>query len=43
MADIRSSALLDDEGNLFGLINIIDALAVLLVLAVVIAGAALVL
>jgi len=43
MADSRSSALLDDEGNLFGLVNIVDALAVLLVLAVVVAGAALVL
>ncbi|MDT3437123.1 DUF4330 family protein [Haloarcula sp. 1CSR25-25] len=43
MADSRSSALLDDEGNLFGLVNIVDALAVLLVLAVVVAGAAFVL
>lgn len=33
---------IDDEGNLFGVINIIDALAVLLILAVVVAGAALV-
>ncbi|GCF14786.1 hypothetical protein Harman_27210 [Haloarcula mannanilytica] len=43
MADGRSSPLLNDEGSLFGLINIVDALAVLLVLAVVVAGAALVL
>ncbi|MFC6787120.1 DUF4330 family protein [Halobaculum halobium] len=35
--------LIDDEGNLFGVINVIDALAVLLVLAVVAAGAAFVL
>lgn len=34
--------LLDEDGNLFGVVNIIDALAVLLVLAVVAAGAALV-
>lgn len=34
--------LLDDEGNLFGVVNVIDALVVLLVLAVVVAGAALV-
>ncbi|MFB6222876.1 MAG: DUF4330 family protein [Haloarcula sp.] len=43
MADSRSSALLDDEGNLFGLVNVVDALAVLLIIAVIIAGAALVL
>lgn len=42
MADSRSSALLDDEGNLFGLVNVVDALAVLLVVAVIVAGAALV-
>ena len=35
--------LIDDEGNLLGLINVVDALAVLLVLAVVTAGAAFVL
>lgn len=35
--------LIDDEGNLFGLVNVVDALAVLLVLAVVTAGAAFVL
>ncbi|WP_135806359.1 DUF4330 domain-containing protein [Halorussus marinus] len=35
--------LIDDKGRLFGTVNIIDALAVLLVLAVVAAGAALVL
>jgi hypothetical protein len=34
--------LIDEEGNLFGVINIIDALAILLVLAVVVAGIALV-
>jgi hypothetical protein len=43
MADSRSSALLDEDGNLFGLVNVVDALAVLLVVAVVTAGAALVL
>ncbi|AXG09676.1 DUF4330 family protein [Haloplanus rubicundus] len=32
--------LIDDEGNLFGVINVIDALVILLVLAVVAAGAA---
>lgn len=31
--------IIDDEGQLFGLVNVIDALVVLLVLAVVIAGA----
>lgn len=30
--------LIDDEGNLFGVVNVIDALAVLLVLAVIVAG-----
>jgi hypothetical protein len=35
--------LIDDKGRLFGTVNIIDALAVLLVLAVVAAGAAFVL
>ncbi|WP_096390939.1 DUF4330 domain-containing protein [Halopenitus persicus] len=34
--------LIDDEGNLLGVVNVVDALAVLLVLAVVVAGAALV-
>jgi cytoskeletal protein RodZ len=34
--------IIDDEGNLFGLINIIDALVVLLVLSTVVAGIALV-
>jgi len=43
MSDSRSSALLDDEGNLFGVVNIVDALIVLFVVAVVVAGAALVL
>ncbi|MUV59819.1 DUF4330 family protein [Halobacterium sp. CBA1126] len=35
--------LLDDEGNLFGIVNVVDALVVLFVLAVVAAGAAFVL
>jgi len=35
--------LIDEEGNLFGVVNVVDALVVLLVLAVVAAGAALVL
>jgi len=35
--------ILDEKGRLFGVVNVIDALAVLLVLAVVAAGAALVL
>jgi hypothetical protein len=35
--------LIDDEGNLFGVVNVVDALVVLLVLAVVAAGAVLVL
>lgn len=35
--------LIDDDGNLFGAVNVVDALVVLLVLAVVVAGAALVL
>jgi hypothetical protein len=35
--------LLDDEGNLFGVVNVVDALVVLFVLAVVAAGAAFVL
>ncbi|MFU1780587.1 DUF4330 family protein [Haloarcula japonica] len=43
MADSRSSTLLDENGNLFGLVNVVDALAVLLVVAVVTAGVALVL
>ena len=36
-------ALIDDEGNLFGRVNVVDALVVLLVAAVVVAGAAFVL
>ncbi|MFC6615206.1 DUF4330 family protein [Halopenitus salinus] len=36
-------ALIDDEGNLLGVVNVVDALVVLLVAAVVVAGAALVL
>lgn len=35
--------LIDDEGRLFGAVNVVDALVVLLVLAVVVAGVALVL
>ncbi|SHH68171.1 DUF4330 family protein [Halobaculum gomorrense] len=35
--------LIDDEGNLFGVVNVVDALVILLVLAVVAAGAAFVL
>ncbi|PYZ02874.1 hypothetical protein C8039_08195 [Halogeometricum sp. wsp3] len=35
--------MLDEDGNLFGLVNVVDALAALLVIAVVVAGAALVL
>lgn len=35
-------ALLDEDGRLFGMVNVVDALVVLLVLAVVAAGAALV-
>jgi len=38
----EATELIDDEGNLFGVINVIDALAILFVLAVVIAGIALV-
>ena len=34
-------ALIDDEGRLFGVVNVIDALVVLLILAVLIAGVAL--
>ena len=34
---------LDEEGNLFGVVNVIDALVVLLVVAVLVAGASLVL
>jgi len=36
------TGIIDDEGNLFGVVNIIDALVALLFLAVVVAGAALV-
>lgn len=35
-------ALIDDEGRIFGVVNVIDALVVLFVIAVVVAGAALV-
>jgi hypothetical protein len=34
--------LIDDDGNLFGVVNVVDALVVLVVLAVVVAGVALV-
>jgi len=34
--------LIDDDGNLFGAVNVIDALAVLLILAIVVAGIAVV-
>lgn len=40
--DSRLSAVIDDEGKLFGVINVIDALAILLVVAVLVAGFALV-
>lgn len=43
MADeSRIDAIIDDEGRLFGLVNIIDALVILVVLAVFVAGVALV-
>lgn len=41
MADSRSSALLNEDGNLFGLVDVVDALATLLAIAVVVAGASL--
>ena len=40
--DAESVELIDDEGNLFGVVNVIDALVVLLTLAVVVAGLSLV-
>jgi len=40
--DSRLSSVIDEEGRLFGVINVIDALVVLLVVAVVAAGLALV-
>lgn len=39
--DSRLSSLIDDDGRLFGLVNIVDALVFLLVLAVLVAGIAL--
>lgn len=42
-ADGGGSSIIDDEGKLFGVVNVIDALVVLLVAAVLIAGAAFVL
>ena len=41
-ANAESVELIDDEGNLFGVVNVIDALVVLLTLAVVVAGLSLV-
>ena len=38
----RATQLIDDHGNLFGVVNVIDALVVLLTLAVVVAGISLV-
>lgn len=38
----RVGSIIDDEGRLFGLINVVDALVVLVVLAVAVAGVALV-
>lgn len=43
MADGSGRSLLDDEGRLFGLVNVIDVLVVLLLLAVVVAGVTLLL
>ena len=43
MTDGDGRQLIDDEGRLFGLVNIVDVLVVLFVFAVVVAGAALVL
>ena len=43
MADGSGRSLLDDEGRLFGLVNVIDVLVVLLFLAVVVAGVTLLL
>jgi hypothetical protein len=43
MADeSRVAAIIDEEGRLFGIVNIVDALVVLVLLAVVVAGVALV-
>ncbi len=39
--DSGSSSIIDEDGRLFGLINIVDALVLLLVVAVVVAGVAL--
>ncbi|NLV14105.1 DUF4330 family protein [Haloarcula argentinensis] len=39
----ESFGIIDDEGNLFGVINIIDALVVVFIIAVLVAGASLVL
>lgn len=38
----ESGGIIDEEGNLFGIINVVDALVVVLVLGVVVAGVALV-
>ena len=42
MTDEEGTELIDEEGNFLGVINVIDALAILLVLAVVVAGITLV-
>jgi len=39
---MTARAIIDDEGRLFGAVNIIDALVVLFVVAVIVAGVALV-
>ena len=41
-AESGESRIIDDEGQLFGLINVVDALVVLIVLAIVVAGIALI-
>ena len=41
-AESGESRIIDDEGKLFGLINVVDALVVLVVLAIVVAGIALI-
>jgi len=43
MSDGGGRQLLDDEGRIFGVVNVVDALVVLLVLAVVVAGVVLLL
>lgn len=41
-SDTDTSGLIDDEGNLFGIVNVVDALVLLLVIAVLVAGVGLV-